>query len=228
MGTLNRVGILGGTFDPVHLGHLQLSEAAATCLGLDTVFLIPSSIPPHKAPERITPAEFRVAMLQLALTDRPRLALSTMELDRGGVSYTIQTLREIRNGPRPYQPVFLVGSDALSEIDTWKEYEAILSDFDLAVVERPDRTGAGTAGLPPELPAMVRSRLVSLPADIDAIDPPPGTGGRIFRLPVRPVAISSTKIREQAAAGNSLAGLVPESVAKYIQDHRLYRREVRL
>jgi len=219
MNAPDRAGVLGGTFDPVHLGHLHLAEHAAECLGLAKVFLVPSSTPPHKAPETITSTEHRLAMLRLAVADRPRLALSSLELDRGGISYTIQTLRAIRQDATPFQPIFLIGSDALWEIDTWKEFESILSDFDLAMVDRPDST---LRGIP-----KVESRLVSLPSDLAEIQPPPGTGGRIFRLPAPPVRISSTMVREAVAAGNGLDGLVPDSVAKYIHAHRLYRREVR-
>jgi nicotinate-nucleotide adenylyltransferase len=219
MNAADCAGVLGGTFDPVHLGHLYLAEQAAVCLGLAKVFLIPSSTPPHKPKETVTSTEHRLAMLRLAVADRPRLDLSAMEMERGGVSYTIQTLRSIRDSATPFQPVFLIGSDALWEINTWKEFESILSDFDLAVVDRPGSTSHGI----PE----VEARLVPLPSDPGEIQPPPGAGGRIFSLPVPPVRISSTMVRKTIATGNSLDGLVPDSVAKYIHAHRLYRREAR-
>jgi nicotinate-nucleotide adenylyltransferase len=220
MGLRPVTGVLGGTFDPIHLGHLHVAEQAAAILGLGTVLLMPSARPPHKATDLVTGNRHRLNMLHLAVATRPGLEVSTLEYDRRGLSYTIDTLRSLRSGHRPVDPVFLIGGDALAELHTWKEYRSILIEFDLAVIRRP-QDPRDRDRLDPE----VRRRLVDYPvAGLDR-QPPPGHGGRIFRLDVDPVPISSTTVRRTAALEAPIRGLVPLSVAKYIQDHQLYRRE---
>jgi len=213
-------GVLGGTFDPIHLGHLHVAEQAAAILGLETVLLMPSARPPHKTTDRITGNRHRLNMLQLAVSSRPGLAVSTLEYDRRGLSYTIDTLRSLRTGERSVDPIFLIGGDALAELHTWKEYRSILAEFDLAVVRRPEDPRDRD-----RLDVDVRRRLMDYPPAGPGLAPAPGAGGRIFRLEVDPVPISSTAVRRAASLGAPVHGLVPLSVAKYIQDHQLYRRE---
>lgn len=214
------IGVLGGTFDPVHLGHLHVAEQAAAILGLQTVLLMPSARPPHKRAGRVTENRHRLNMLRLAASNHPILDVSTLEYDRNGLSYTIDTLRSLRDGPTPVVPVFLIGGDALAELHTWKDYRSILGEFDLAVIRRPEDP-RDRDRLDPE----VLGRLSDYPA-CDADQPlEVGRGGRIFRLEVDPVPISSTAVRRAASLAEPLRGLVPLSVAKYIQDHQLYRRE---
>lgn len=220
MGLRPVTGVLGGTFDPIHLGHLHVAEQAAAILGLETVLLMPSARPPHKLTGHVTGNRHRLSMLRLAVDSRPVLTVSTLEYDRHGLSYTIDTLRSLRTGDRPVDPVFLIGGDALAELHTWKEYRSILTEFDLAVIRRPEDPRDGDR-LDPE----VRRRLVDYPVADPDLQPAPGRGGRIFRLEVDPVPISSTAVRRAAAIGAPIHGLVPLSVAKYIQDHQLYRRE---
>ena len=213
-------GVLGGTFDPIHLGHLHVAEQAAAILGLETVLLMPSARPPHKTTDRVTGNRHRLNMLQLAVASRPGLAVSTLEYDRRGLSYTIDTLRSLRTGELSVDPIFLIGGDALAELHTWKEYRSILAEFDLAVVRRPEDP-RDRDRLDPD----VRRRLLDYPPAGPGLAPAPGAGGRIFRLEVDPVPISSTAVRRAASLGAPVHGLVPLSVAKYIQDHQLYRRE---
>ena len=220
MGLRPVTGVLGGTFDPIHLGHLHVAEQAAAILGLETVLLMPSARPPHKPTGRVTGNRHRLNMLRLAVASRHGLGVSTLEYDRCGLSYTIDTLRSLRATDPPVDPIFLIGGDALAEIHTWKEYRSILTDFDLAVIRRPEDPRDRD-----RLDQEVRRRLMDYPGTGPDLPPAPGQGGRIFRLEVDPVPISSTAVRRAASLGAPLHGLVPLSVAKYIQEHQLYRRE---
>ncbi len=220
------VGVLGGTFDPVHLGHLHAAEAVLRVFSLARVLLVPCAIPPHKVRPDLAPAPHRLEMLSLAVAGREGLVVSTIELDRGGVSYTIHTLRALREGTPPLAPLLILGMDALMEIESWFEHEALLREFDLVAVDRPDAAEDAARG---SLPASVAGRLVRVePRDGAAPPPsgsPPGAGGRVYRLAIPPVPVSSSRVRARAAAGDRLDGLVPESVARYIRLQGLYRQE---
>jgi nicotinate-nucleotide adenylyltransferase len=210
------LGVLGGTFDPVHLGHLHVASGVRTALDIPRVLLVPCSIPPHKVRPGLTSSEHRLAMLRLAVAGRDGLEASSLELDRGGVSYTIDTLRALRQDRRP-APVFVLGLDALLEIRLWREYEALLEEFDLIAVDRPGSDlRAVRASLEPDL----AFRLVA--ADSGSL----GGGGRIHHLQIPPMPVSSSEVRALAARGMPLDGLVPPEVAGYIQSHGLYRQEV--
>jgi nicotinate-nucleotide adenylyltransferase len=209
------VGVLGGTFDPIHLGHLSLAEAARDRMGLRRVWLVPCAVPPHKLPAHVTRAEHRAAMIALAILDRPGLELCDVELRTGTVQYTIDTLRALRGAPWNVNPVFLLGFDSLTELPTWRQPSALLEEFDLVVVDRPDDPRSA-APLAPE----VSRAMAETPAAFGSVGL--GRGGRVFRLPVPPAAISSRDIRARAAARASLAGLVPPSVARYIQHNGVY------
>jgi nicotinate-nucleotide adenylyltransferase len=216
------VGVLGGTFDPVHLGHLGVAEIVLGSFRLGRLLLLPCDRPPHKTRRTISPAADRVRMLELAVEGRAGLEVSTIEIARGGISYTIETLRHLREVDR-VDPLFVVGVDALSELPTWRECDRLTAEFDLVVVDRPGGSveeamralGAGHAG-----------RIVGAPA---AGEPAGGArvgrGGRIFHLPVPPCDVSSREVRRRAAAGLPLDGLVPPPVARYILERGLYREE---
>ena len=215
------VAVLGGTFDPVHFGHLHVVSCVRAVFEPDAVLLVPCSTPPHKWGRHVTAAHHRLAMLRLALSEAPGAEVSTLELVRGGVSFTIETLRALRDGPQRLVPAFVVGADALAEIDTWRENEALVEEFDLIAVLRP---GART-----EIPEPGRSRIVDLPfsagAGVRQAAPPVGAGGRVFRVAIPPSDISSSEVRRLAAAGLLTDGLVPRNVADYIRAHRLYQEE---
>jgi len=216
------VGVLGGTFDPVHLGHLAMAETARRLLGLERVLLMPSAIPPHKSPPKLTPARHREAMLRLAVEDRPGLEVHTLELDSGGVCFTVDSLRRLRAGPPALRPVFVLGMDSLLEIGTWREHRSLLREYDLAVIDRPGSALATVRDrlLPEVLGALVE---ISGPAAAAAALHGDHPGGRVFHLPMDPVPVSSTEIRRLAAAGGNLDGLVPPAVARYIRSNALYR-----
>jgi nicotinate-nucleotide adenylyltransferase len=211
-------GVLGGTFDPVHLGHLHAARAVRSAFELERVLLVPSAAPPHKVPGRVASASDRLAMLRIAVADIPGLEVATIEIDRGAPSYTIDTLRALRR-EAGIDPLFIVGSDALLEIRTWREAERILEEFDLVAVDRPGALPeASRAGLDPAAAAR-RVAVPPFPA------PPPGHGGRIFALAIDGLDVSSTEVRRRAAAGQSLLGLVPPAVDRYIHERKLYLEE---
>jgi nicotinate-nucleotide adenylyltransferase len=230
-GRLPSVGVLGGTFDPVHEGHLHAALEVRHVFALPRVLLVPCAKPPHKARPDLTRADHRIAMLRRAVAGREGLEVGVIEIERGGVSYTLDTLRTLSSGPAPVRPLLILGTDALREIGTWYHHDELLREFDLIAVDRPpDGTGAPEAPVT-DLPAELSARAVAVPcaagagaaADADRGE----TGGRIYRLAIRPLPVSSSRIRALAAAGKPLVGLVPASVARYIQDQGLYRKEAR-
>ena len=187
-----RLGLFGGTFDPVHLGHLRAAEAAREALELDRVLLMPAGAPPHKPSPRASRFD-RFAMVALAGAGYPAFVASSLELEREGPSYTVDTVRTLRG---PDTRVFLiVGSDTWPEMAAWREAEALLEEVGLAVVSRPgEPAGAG---------------------------PGCALGVRVVEEPGLP--ISASDLRRRAAQGRSLRGLVPHAVADYIQKRGLYR-----
>jgi nicotinate-nucleotide adenylyltransferase len=218
------VGVLGGSFDPVHLGHLEAAVAVRDALGLGRVWLLPCAQPPHKPHRALAPVEHRLAMLRLAIADRERVELDTTEVERGGISYTIDTLRALGGRPSPVAPVFILGSDGLAELPSWKDWQALVAEFDLAAVARPRH---GLPELGERLPAELGRRIVAPGPDgrFSFDTGRPGSGGRIFFIPARTPDISSSLVRSRAARGDSLDGLVPPEVARYIERWRLYREE---
>jgi nicotinate-nucleotide adenylyltransferase len=220
------IGVLGGTFDPVHLGHLEMAERGIAGMGLEGLLLMPSAIPPHKSRPHLTAAGHRLEMLRLAIQERPGIGISKLELDTGGVCYTIDTLRRLGTGDEAISPVFILGTDSLAEILTWRDYRDIMREFDIAALDRP---GNLLVDIAPRLPSEITGSLVIVP---DGPRGPqlvrelqPGRGGRIFLLPMTPNPVSSSQIRELVAAGSSIEALVPPAVGKYIQRNGLYRQE---
>lgn len=199
---MDRVGILGGTFDPIHLGHLALASGAMHLAGLDRVIFLPNRQPPHKAGRPVTPAHHRAAMVRLAIAGDDRFGCSDLELRREGPSYTIDTVRAFQADQPDWQLAFLVGMDSLLEITTWKEYETLLTLVDLLVVNRP--------GYPTERGERALERLG------------PDLRRRVRILQVPGVAVAASDLRRLAGEGYPLRYLVPEPVAAYIAKHRLY------
>ena len=189
-----RLGVLGGTFDPIHYGHLRAGEAAEAALTLDEILVIPSHDPPHRLDPRASTFH-RFALAALAVNGRPTWRLSDMELTRPGPSYTAHTLRALHaDGWQASQIFFILGADAFAEIDTWYDFPAVLNYAHFAVIARPGTT-------------------------LKAVEPTP-TG--VHMIHAYSPEISSTDIRTRLAAGRPIDGLVPPSVARYILTHRLY------
>jgi nicotinate-nucleotide adenylyltransferase len=198
-----RLGVLGGTFDPIHNGHLAAADAAQQSLSLDAITLIPSRVPPHRQDPVGASAEHRYAMAALAAAGRPRWSASRIEIDRHGPSYTYDTLveldRQLGAGSKFF---FILGADAFAEIDTWSRYPAVLDLAHFVVVSRPGITLDSLRERVPSAFARKETRVIL----VEAATPD----------------ISSTAIRRRVRAGQSLTGWVPDPVADYISMHRLY------
>jgi nicotinate-nucleotide adenylyltransferase len=215
--TAGRVGLLGGTFDPVHQGHMAAAEAARRALSLDRVLFVPSHQPPHRPAEPRASAFHRFAMVSLAVASRDEFAASDLELRRPGPSYTADTLRELHaSGVDPRQIFFIIGTDAFAEIASWRDYPALLDLAHFVVIARP---GQSFDLLCDRLPALV-PRMRSA-GDVRAV-PPGGGSCAIFLVNAATPDVSSTEIRERASRRLSLAGLVAPDVERHIRKHGLY------
>jgi len=214
MSAPRRVGILGGTFDPIHVGHLDAAEAARTALGLDEIRLVPSHDPPHRSGRPLASAFHRFALLALAIEDRPAYRVSDIELGRAGPSFTTDTLRAMHDeGWRPSQLFFILGADAFAEIDTWHDFPGLLDGAHFVVIARPGTTLEAAAARTPALQSRMHRGERSLPDD--------GTT-RIILVEARTRDISSTMIRARLAARQPIDDLVPAAVARHIANHQLY------
>jgi nicotinate-nucleotide adenylyltransferase len=213
-----RTGILGGTFDPIHLGHLDAADAARTALDLDEVWLVPSHLPPHRVAGPRASVYHRFAMTALAAETCRGLVASDLELRLSGPSYTSATLRRVADtGRQPWQLFFITGADAFEEIATWRDYPRILDDAHFVVVSRP---GWPVTALRHRLPE-VAPRMVALGAQAETVLARRGQTA-VFLVEAKTTAVSSTAVRDRAARGDSLAGLVPAAVEAYIHRHALY------
>lgn len=209
-----RIGLMGGTFDPIHAGHLDLAAAGQAHLGLTEVQVIPANVPPHR-PAPIASSFHRFAMVSFAVAGRAGWRASDVELLHAAPSYTSTTLRRFeQRGYRPWELYFLIGADAFAEIATWREYPAILDRAHFAVVSRP---GCNVNDLPGRLPALA-ARMTH-----EATPGREGTPPFIFLID-RPTAdVSSTAIRDRLARGGSIDGMVDPRVQQHIEQHGLYR-----
>lgn len=202
-GPLRRIGIMGGTFDPIHYGHLAAAAGARHALGLERILFMPNRLPPHKRGQATTNAAHRLAMVRLALEGARDFEVSTFELDREGPSYTTLTLAGLKSLQPDWDLHFIAGADSLLEIKTWYEYPRLLQFCWFVAVTRPgaplDRLDALKSELGPEL------------------------AGRIRVLELPGVAVSSSLLRERIGQGAPITYLVPPGVEQYIQEHRLYR-----
>ena len=214
MTAVRKLGVLGGTFDPIHLGHLDAAEAARSALGLDEVHLIPSHVPPHRDGSPVASAFHRFALVALALDGRPGYRVSDRELARSGPSYTADTLRVLHgDGWTPSQLFFILGADAFAEISTWREFPSVLDSAHFVVISRPGTALEDAAARTPGL----QTRMDRAPCE------PGSTGGTRIVLVEAPTRdVSSTTIRARLAAGLPIDNLVPGAVARHIAAHQLY------
>ncbi len=190
------MGILGGTFDPVHIGHLIVAEEIRIKCDLEKIFFIPSAYPPHKLARGITPAQLRWEMVCLATQDNPYFQASAIEIERAGLSYTVDTLTQLRDiWGQKVQIYLIIGADEAIEVSTWKEPDRV---FDLCTVLVASRPGF----------------------DLKAIDP--GWRKKMKFVTVPQIEISSTAIRRRVGEGKSIRYLVPRPVEEFIRDKKLY------
>jgi len=208
-----RIGVLGGTFDPVHIGHLRGALEVAQMFGLDEVRLIPNYRPPHRdSPD--SSAEDRLAMVRLAVQDLPPLTVDARELLRDKPSYTIDTLESLQGELAPDDQLFLIiGWDAFCGLPTWHRWEELLDHCHILVLQRPDADSEA----PETLRDLLAARSVTDPQAIA------GRGGQIAFVWQAPLGVSATRIRQFLASGRSVRFLVPDAVLAYINAHGLYR-----
>lgn len=196
-----RIGVLGGTFDPIHFGHLAIAEEARVCVPVDVVLLMPARVQPLRQQEKISSPEYRAAMLERAVLGNPALALSRIEFERPGPSYTVDTMALLRERyPRDCEFFFILGIDALAELPRWKEPERLLTLCRIVAFQRPG-CDMDPRNLFLKLP-LLRERLIVL------------EGPRLD--------ISGTELRRRVRQGLPIRYLVPDAVAEYVQAHRLY------
>ena len=210
--TARRIGILGGTFDPIHCGHLDVGTAAESALELTEVVVITANIPPHR-PQPVASSYHRFAMVALAIGGHERWRASDLELGIGSPSFTTGTLQNFHDrGFDATELFFVLGADAFAEIESWKDFPAILDRAHFAVVSRP---GVPVTGLPAQLPALA-DRMIG-PSDAGTRRTP-----SIFLIDAPTANVSATAIRQRSARGESIAGLVPPAVRQHIERHALY------
>jgi nicotinate-nucleotide adenylyltransferase len=209
-----RIGILGGTFDPIHCGHVETASAAAHALDLTGVFVIPASVPPHRSQPLASPFH-RFAMVAMAVAGRPGWMVSDVEvLLPQARSFTADTLRRFHDrGYRPDELFFILGADAFTDIASWREYPDVLELAHFAVVSRP---GTGIGQLRGRLPA-IASRMV------DPASPASPDRTMIVLIEAPTPDVSSTAIRRRVADGEPVSGMVPAGVLQHIEQHGLYR-----
>ena len=200
------VGILGGTFDPVHLGHLNIADAAMTQADLERVLLIPAGRPRLKHAEPLASVDQRLEMVRLAVEDHPRYQVCDIEAQRPGPTYTVDTLMELSAKLEPATNLyFILGMDVLAQLDRWKDPEKVLGLCMLLVLNRPGEGDFNWDSFYDRVPwAKGRVRVVTAPM----------------------IDVSATELRRQAGAGEMLTGQVPDAVAKYIWEQRLYLKDL--
>lgn len=200
-----RLGVFGGSFDPVHYAHLLLAESCREQQQLDRVVFVPSAAPPHKRDRELTSAESRLAMLELAIAGHEPFTVSRCEVDRAGVNYTVDTLRHFRTEHPKAELFFVLGADMLLDLPTWREVGQVCELATIVAVRRAGVAEPDFGGLNgvvrPERIQWFREHQVEMPA----------------------LGLSSTEIRRRVAAGRSIRYMTPRAVEKYIETHGLYR-----
>jgi nicotinate-nucleotide adenylyltransferase len=206
-----RIGILGGTFDPIHCGHMDMGAAAQRALALSHVYVITASVPPHRA-QPSAPSFHRFAMTAIAVAGLDGWIASDLELRMPAPSYTSNTLKTFHEqGYDPGELFFVIGADAFAEIGAWRDYPQILDASHFAVVSRP---GHSVKELPHRLPALAPRMTPASVRDVGHTS--------IFLIDAATADVSSSAIRRARAAGESIAGMVPAGVQQHIEQHGLY------
>ena len=219
---MSSVGLLGGTFNPIHNGHVAIARQAREVLALDRVVLIPTGDPPHKPHENLAAAKDRFEMVRLAIASDPSLSISDIEVRRSGKSYTIDTIRLLQQDYGPEARLFfLIGLDAFLEFPTWRDPATLLTLCSFVVLSRPGLSFQALSGLP-LIPSIPHASLVELDAGRSVrLDVPVGAQSLIcLRLP--PNSVSASDIRARIAQGVPTANLLPPVVESYILQHHIY------
>jgi len=201
-----KIGLYGGTFDPIHFGHLVVAENCWAQLGLDEVLFVPAGAPPHKGGKVISNAADRIAMLERAVADNDHFAVSRVDVDRPGVSYSVDTVRllQVELGPDT-QLFFIIGGDSLGDLPRWRDPSQLIELCQVVAVNRPGYPAFSPERLEPVIP---------------------GAGERIRHLTVPALNIAASEIRRRVAAGQPIRYMVPDAVVRYIEERGLYRNAV--
>lgn len=197
-----KIGIMGGTFDPIHFGHLVISEVSRFEFDLEKIIFIPTGVPPHKATYMVTNPEHRYNMVQLAIEDNPNFEISPIEIERPGPSYTVDTLRQLVNNYPDTEFYLITGADAILEITTWKSFEQLAELCYFIAATRPGYQNENFL-----------KQIKILPGKLPE---------KIFPIEVPGVAVSSTEIRKRIAQGKPIKYLLPQKIENYIFQNRLY------
>jgi nicotinate-nucleotide adenylyltransferase len=211
------VGVFGGTFNPIHWGHLRAAEEVAERLELERVLFVPSASPPHKPHAGIAPAKLRLAWVRNAIADNPRFAADSLEIERGGHSYSVETLREIGARLAPELPVFVIGCDAFSEIAEWREPDELLRLAHFAVMTRPP---AELGSLRDWLPQSLAEAIEFAPDSRSGRHRQAGT--RLRLIEISALEISSSDVRRRLRAGHSVRYLLPETIRNDVENSGVY------
>ena len=223
--TQARIGILGGTFNPIHLGHLRAAEEVIEALELERIIFVPSASPPHKThrpSDPIAPAALRLEWVQIAIRDNPRFEVDSIEIDRGGPSYTVDTLTEIGHRTAPELPVFTIGQDAFTLIDSWRDPQNLFSLAHFAVITRPPVAALSLADW---LPRCIK-------ADMDPHRNGQSAHNRhtqtwIRLVDITSIDISASEVRHRIRTGRSIRYLLPPAVAEAVEKSQVYAGEDR-
>ena len=203
------IAVMGGTFDPIHIGHLAAAEEVREALGIERILFMPVGIPPHKTGRIVTPPAHRIAMVELAIADNDAFELSRVEVDRPGPSYTLDTVDELggleRDAGREPDLTVILSAESFRGLPTWHDPERLLRACRIAVVPRGGFAPPGVAWLDEHFP---------------------GAGARVEFLDAPRLRLSATEIRARVAAGRSVRYLVPDAVRRYIEDHELYQSDL--
>lgn len=212
------IGLLGGTFNPIHYGHLRIAEELSELMGFTQVRFIPAAHPPHKIAPEVS-AEQRVEMVKLAITDNPRFRVDTLELERTGPSYTIDTLKALRKELGSETSLSLMmGTDAFARLDTWHDWQQLLQYAHIVLVERPLMAAQQTKpSLSETLQHTLQAHYTEHVADLQH-----DSNGHIIMQNVTWLDISATQIRQRLKEHRSIRYLLPEAVEAYIHQHHLY------
>jgi nicotinate-nucleotide adenylyltransferase len=223
-----RYALFGGTFNPVHYGHLTIAEEIRQRFSLDRIYFVPSSLPPHKSPEDVASPLDRFLMVTLATVSNPSFFVSSVEIDRGGRSYSIDTVQYFRQQfGKEAHIYFIMGLDAFWEISTWKNFTELIASCKLVVTSRP---GMDLQNAVKNLPKILLNHHQGLRFSLSAgkafqeLNTVVDQGEDLFLVEVPGIGISSTMVRSRALAGKSLRYLVPPVVEEYIKKHGLYSK----
>ncbi len=222
---LKRVGVYGGTFDPIHNGHLKVAGAILKSFAMDRMLFVPAFVPPHKSGREISSPYHRAAMLALATAGEGQIFISTIELEAPSRPYTIETLARLQSQCEEAQLFFVMGTDSFKDISMWREYERILSEYHVIVATRPGYTSSDAEGydLGAHLPLDLRERLVDLrggllPSSEIFTEP------RTYFTDYVSIDVSSTDVRRLVMEGRPIEGTVAPEVARYIAKYKLYQK----